>query len=112
VSLTGCPQPNHNNFITDKAEDNKYQVAVTTPDGKPVKGAVICIDYDPVWDYAPAKFRTGDDGKVAIPHRYAEAKGWHWLWARHEDGGKVYYLRIDRSDVRWPQDMKLALVKP
>jgi hypothetical protein len=108
----GCARYNPNNFITDKAEDDKYQVAVTMPNDKPAKRAVICLDYDPVRDYEPAKFRTGEDGKVSIPHRYAEAKGWHMLWARLESEGNVYYLRMNRSDVHWPQKMKLAQVKP
>jgi hypothetical protein len=108
----GCPRVDKNNFPTEKAEDDKYQVVVSTPDGRPAKGAVICLDYDPVADYEPAKFRTGEDGKVSIPHRYAEAKGWEKLWARLESDGKVYYLRLDRKEVRWPQEMKLAPVKP
>lgn len=63
----GCPRINRNSFITDKPQHDKYQVVVTTPDGKPVKGAAICLDYDPVADYEPAKFHSGEDGKVSIP---------------------------------------------
>ena len=112
VGLLWLPPVQSQQLHHRQPEDDKYQVVVTTPDGKPAKEAVICLDYDPVTDYEPAKFRTEEDGKVSIPHRYAEAAGWHELWAEYKTDGKVFYLRIGRSDVQWPQKMKLTPSKP
>jgi hypothetical protein len=56
------------------------------PDGRTAAGAEVRLDYEVGWNYDPAKFRTGADGTVSIPHRYVEAPGWQWLWASHPAG--------------------------
>jgi hypothetical protein len=109
----GCQQASHDELITERAEDDQYQVVVTMPDGGPAAGAEVRLDYDAGWDYSPARFRTGADGKVSIPHRYAEDAGWEWLWVSHQAGGQRYWHgRIYRRAVRWPRKVKLVSDEP
>jgi hypothetical protein len=113
LAWAGHQQASHDDFITEKAEDDQYRVVVTMPDGKPAGGAEVCLDYEAGWDYSPARFRTGADGKVSIPHRYAEEAGWEWLWVSHQEGGRRYWHgRIYRRAVRWPRKVRLVADEP
>jgi hypothetical protein len=83
------------------------------PGDRPAAGAEVRLDYEVGWTYDPAKFRTGADGTVSIPHRYAEAPDWRWLWVSHQAGGKRYaHGRIYRRDMHWPRKVKLVRVEP
>ena len=58
----GCRQAGYDEFITERAEDDQYQVVVATPDGRPAAGAEVRLDYEAGWDYArrgSARVRTG-----------------------------------------------------
>ena len=113
LAWAGHQQADHGDFITEKAEDDQYQVVVTMPDCKPAAGAEVCLDYEAGWDYSPARFRTGTDGKVSIPHHHAEDAGWQWLWVSYRSSGKRYaHGRIYRRAVHWPREVRLVRVEP
>ncbi len=101
--LAGCGNVDQNNFVADAAEDSKYLVIVTSISGAPVPGAIVCLDYDAGFTYAPPKFRTDLSGKVSIPHRYAEKFHYDWISVEGRVAGRE--LKTDpiwRKDVRWP----------
>ena len=106
--LAACGRVDTENFPAEPAEDDRYTVMVSGPFGAPVSDAVVCLDYDAIGDYSPPKFRLGAQGKISIPHKYAERHGWEMIRVTGSVHKKRFRAVIPRGYVTWPQTVVLS----